>query len=410
MSSISDLIKRRKIEKYIDQVVSLARTRQPTVPPQDETGREIEKTNVSGLARDLIESIQRAKEAIEGARIDVFESNKTDQNFLTYAQLVKDAKENSVQRLVVKSGVVTQNISPTKIKFYENKVYEGTNDPRAPLYRDLTNMSLEMDFLDIITRRFWEPLIQGTSSEAPDENDRLTRYLLLGQSRYVTLIETQANRIKDARIERVADCFARSIAHQIVGRVESGDFREVVINIDNVIRTLRKIRALLSIAQVDLKQIFGKFQDVLQSVVTMNLQALGRHTINNQVSVFINSARQEIIDFTSELGVLNQASKCFDTGLFKEVLDNSLLGLLRKVEDQSVLNNSAYVQAEEARKLVLSNSHKNSKIKQFKRSIDRIISILSTLRGTISRADYYQAVGRDVIIKTVKDAINDIVS
>lgn len=383
--SFDKYLKAKPIVKTIDPGPgSSPLSTNPTVPLEVTTARDIPNTSLATMVDDLQAHALQVQTFVTSVINDIVTTNSSDPGFTQYVSMVK---ANYFDPTTLTSGASgsTKVFSDAQVKIAERDVYRRVVDPRAPFVQDLHNMLSEAGLTQLTMKSVFNKIVSANNLYSEfDNDDRLTRYTLFKERQHLDELSAQADRIQKTKSGQIADNLLRAITQRIIDEINVAAPKEIINKVNDVINFFNQIKTLLGIAQIlntenwerfatDIKDVFGEFVNYSSNRIA-----------KAQIYSIVGGLQDKILTFTDDIekhlpfGL--QLSDIPELRELQNQIDSVFLKSLSKVEDNLVQKEGDSAKLEEARRLMVMNTKKNLKTKEFMATLTQVINALQELK------------------------------
>lgn len=389
--SIDKYIKQSKIGKVVDPGLGDAPMFGSVKEVTSPVPIEVPETPIGNLVQDLIVEAQNVQTEIQETITLIVETNKQDPTFASYATMVKENHFNPIVLLQNPNARPIEVHPYNLIKKAEAEVYQTLSDPRAPFVQDLYHLLAEAGLTEYSLKRVWDSNIQ--------DSPPLLQYALKREQQSLTNIKYSQNRIKSNVAQSIGYGFVNAIAEHVMSQLASQDFTNQLKVIEQVKTLLRKIKLILEIGSIvngsfwdkfstNIKDIYGDFLLLTANKITKEQSYNLYHIIEKKVTDGINHNLESFIQgldriFPPEFEITSIP----EVQEFLSQINTTVRHNLETIEEDLVSKEGIQLKLEENRQLLVLNSQKNTKTKQYIHVIDEAIHYLDILRSEFYNLD-----------------------
>lgn len=394
--SFDKYINPKKINKVIDpgngdapgSIILKQETKQ-----QSESIRDVVKTPISITIEDLIQESQAIQTYIYSVINDITEANKSDSGFMIYHQMVKDNHFNPT--LLLQDSQLRPNLqhSQNAIKAAERDVYQRVVDPRAPFIQDLYDHVTDAGLAEYLLTEYWKQMVNPNGLYELFDMEHVAPKLALGkEAQHLRQIRDSADRIYRNKAQNLSYGFLKAFADKLSSQVYTTNPKDQIIQINKVLSLLKQLKAILLVVSIFNTESWEKFVSNLKDIYGDTLQSIAAKIAGTSAYSFIGGIQGQVFDFIStlenfipiELNLQNipevsdfvfQINGCFGT-------------FVSQIEDDLVYREGIQIKLEENRQLLLSNSQRQSKTKQFLHTVESAIQYLEEIKSLLSNINY----------------------
>lgn len=378
--SLDKFVGKREIKKTIDPGVGQL---QSTPLPSDiiET-REVEQpTSLRVLIEDIIATAKQVRNEILETISNVYETNKANPDFLTYASLVTESHFDPVVLIDNPSSTPNLKINITLLRKSQRKVYKNSVDPRAAQFLDLHRLLSEVGLSLYSMDRIWSKAFETGNILDDGEDSDMIRYLFFKDIQHLDTIRSQNRDIASNTLQALTSCFYSGLSDRIFRDLTGSNNRELVDQLDNVIRTLKQLNIILDISSITFNKNFEKFEDTLSGMFSNFIKYSGQRIIQEQSVAAFYGLQRRTLDFVYDIEGSLGATNCPVLRDLREQVESSVLHLLSGGEEALLFREAIMIQTKEARDILLHNTQSMSRNRKFKTIIATAISFLEMAKS-----------------------------
>lgn len=391
MNSFDRYITPKKIEKVIDpgngDAPGTSILKQETLTSTNPI-RDIVETPLTVVVQDIIQEAQSTQNYINEVLNDISETNKSDAGFTVYHEMIRENHFNPVILLKNPSArPVIKHLSNT-IKAAERDVYQRLVDPRAPFVQDLYDHLSDAGLSEYVLESYWKKMVEPNELYSSFDLEHAAPRLALGKElQHLRQLRDSASRINRNKVQRLSYGFLRAFSDKLANGIYTSVPKEQIAQIDTLLKILKQIRAILVVVSIFNTDNWEKFVSNLKDIAGDTLQTIATKVARTAAYPFVAGIQDKVLDFLDGfedmlpfgLGFENvpevsefigQINGCFGT-------------FIGQVEDDLVYREGVQIKLEENRQLLLGNSIKNSKTKQFLQAIESTVQYLEEIKSLL---------------------------
>ncbi len=394
-------LKTKEILKRIDPGQGSApSSSNPQLPQEVLDERENQATPIKTLVGDLIIESQAVQQQVKTVINDIFEYNKSDSGFVEYVEMVQANHFNPATLISNPSSKPVEVYSENQVKAAERNVYRRVVDPRAPFVGDLHNLLSDAGLSEYTLRTVWDRIAEpnGLYSDFNDEN-RLVRYALYREREHITHIRYSADRIKRNQGQRLSYEFMKAMSDKVVGQINIAEPKEQIAQVNKLISLIKQVKTLLIISSIFNGESWDKFQANIKDIYGDFMSIAANRAIRAQSYSIIGGVQDLVMDFTEGIENIIPLNVNLDSipemREMRNQLDNVLARNLEKVEDDLTSRDAISAKLEESRQLMILNSKKNLRTKQFIETLNSILAFLEQIKSQLINISYFTQIDVD---------------
>lgn len=407
--SLEKYLNKVKIEKVIDPGVgdepASADTTVTNLPSDVISEREVTQTPIAVLVDDLITQSQNVQILVASVISEINEANKSDLGFSIYHDMVKANSFNPKSLITDSTAKPVQVYTPNQVKAAERDVYRRCVDTRAPFMQDLYDIAADAGLSEYTLSNFWKGISIPNSLYSSFDGNELAYYALAKEQAHLNELKSATIAIQDNKVERLAHGFMSALANKVISNVSMYADQKVLKQIESTVALLKQIKSLLVIVSILNTSDWEKFAANLKDIFGNFLHYTATRLAKQSAHAIIGGIHGNVTEFLDGL----DSYLPFDVGLtevpevteFMNQVEYSLLTQLTTIEDDFLARESIETKMNESRALLLANSRKNSKTKQFLDLLDQIIIVLDAMRASLANVNANLQLDVDTLTQTL---------
>lgn len=414
--SFNKFINKKEIKKVIDPGIGDLPNNTdkplPKIPEYQDQVRDIQSTLIKLTISDLATEAANLQVQIRNTIDDIVQANKSDAGFTKYHQLVAENHFNPVVLLTDSKAKPPITVESNAIKIAERDVYRRVNDTRAPFIQDLYSLLADAGLSEYVLKEQWAKIANPNKFyDSFNEKDEFVRFALEKERQHLALIKESTERIHRNTVERLSYGFMKAMALKITNEVHLTTPREQIQQIDNVIKMLNNIKAILTISVIINTENWERFVSNLKGIYGDILQITATKSIKTTAYAIVAGIKDKVMEFVEGMeSIIPFELDIEEIPEMRELLDQvySTLGVqLSKVEDDLISREATYSKLEENRQLLYLNSRKNSKTKQYLELLDKVTHYLNQIKQTLQSLNESFILDTEKLLQTMITGADD---
>ena len=385
MSGFSRYIDNRTIEKKIDQLISdLTIVDQPTPASAAGINRVDSPTIPEILVKDTVAIASNARQDIERVINDITTPYNTDPVFSAYF-----SSASAQYRLPMDGPLLSNPVPPDNLqKIVERDVYRRQKDPRIILVKDAYRARAQVGAIEYSYANAYNPIIgQNSGIFGSIQGAKLLSVLLHKDQNFIKQVQSY--------VLQFAGLTRGSLSHSFLGGLSN-----FALQFGNELSTFTNQTEYLFTTEVDHQYdeyhlLDRSLDGILGSISGLLYGKLMRSQSIGVLFAFKENVLSKTEDMETKTTILSADPQLYG---FRQILDQSLMRALQKVETELLATDQHLYQSTEARSHLLGNITQSIMTKQYLEAIKNLNKAKDNT--SLSSVDSFQSI-QDSIQKEV---------
>lgn len=414
--SFDKYLKTKPIVKTIDPGTgdSPSSKAPPTVPKEQRDLREVKSTPISSRIDDLIELSKDIQQLVTATIADIEVVNSSYPIFSTYHKLVKENHFNPASLMNSPEDRPVKAHQQNEIKAAERVVYREIPDPRAPFVQDLYDHLSDAGLSEFFLTNYWKRIVEPNELYEGFSDSTLSSYVIDKEEQHLIYLRDSANRIKRNTIQALGYGFLKALANKISSEIFLSTPTEQIASVGRVSRLFKQIKTVLMVTTIMNTNKWEQFASNLKDINNDFLQIAAAKVARVPAHSFLGALEQGITTFTDGINrFLPLDLEIIDIPEAQDFLDqiDGVFGFfLGQVEDDLVFRDGLELKLEENRQILITNSQKNSRTKQFLETVDGIIKYLDEAKYLLQNSSYVFQIDIDTLTQTLVNRVDSFIT
>lgn len=372
---------------------------------------DLKETSLSLVVSDAIEEAEQVQLYINKTINDIIEENRSDSGFMEYVTMIKENHFDPT--ILIKDPSARPKIvhSPNSIKAAERDVYHRLVDPRASFIQDLYNHSTDAGSIQYMLSTYWKTITDPNGLYTEFDSSHTAPKLALGKEvQHLRQLKDSTERINNNKLKRLSHSFLEVFADRLIDRIYINAPREQISQINGLIRLLKQIKSVLVVVAILNVEDWEKFSANLKDIFSDTLQLIGSKIARVSAYSFVGGLQNNIFEFLDDfeniLPIDINLQEVPECSQFFNQIYATFASFTSQIEDDLVYREGIQIKLEENRQILISNSQKQSKTKQFIHSIETSIQFLEEAKSLLSNINYELVLDSRNLAKKLLDGLD----